>query len=188
VEELSESSFELESKYQDLETLYEQEKQKREEGDSLFKRDATKAKEQLLDVTKNYDALRKKYQEDVEQIKSVSEEEMVLKIEKIGDLEYKLKQIEDQWEISKQKWEKDQAIFKQKQEFSEFQLSEERRKNDEQKTSHENILRNIQYKERESVVGKEEASKRMQDVKDKHSEEYQELEAKFDQVRKRLGD
>lgn len=28
----------------------------------------------------------------------------------------------------------------------------------------------------------------MQDVKDKHSEEYQELEAKFDLVRKRMGD
>jgi hypothetical protein len=42
-------------------------------------------------VTKNYDALKKRYQEDVEQMKSVSEDEMVLKTDKISDLEYKLK-------------------------------------------------------------------------------------------------
>ena len=38
---------------------------------------------------------------------------------------------EEQYEMSKQKWDKDLAIFKQKQEFLDLQLKEERLKNEE---------------------------------------------------------
>ena len=39
--------------------------------------------------------------------------------------------------MARQKWEKDQAIFRQKQEFLELQLKEERVKNEEQKAGHD---------------------------------------------------
>lgn len=39
--------------------------------------------------------------------------------------------------MSKQKWDKDQAIYKQKHEFHELQLKEERLKNEEQRQSHD---------------------------------------------------
>jgi hypothetical protein len=71
-----------------------------------------------------------------------------------------------------QKWEKDQAIYKQKQEFLEVQLKEERKKNEEQRDAHDQIIRNIQSRERESVIGKEEASKRVAEIKEAHSKEY----------------
>lgn len=50
-----------------------------------------KAKEQLAEVSKNYEALKRKYAEDVEQMRAVSEEELVQKTDRISDLEYKLK-------------------------------------------------------------------------------------------------
>lgn len=109
-----------------------------------------------------------------------------MKSEKITDLEQKNKQMEEIMELSKQKWEKDQAIFRQKMEFLELQLKEERIKNDEQRQAHDTILRNIQNRERESVIGKEEASKRIQELKEQHTAEYQELERKYELIRKRL--
>jgi hypothetical protein len=36
------------------------------------------------------------------------------------------------------------------------------------------------------VIGKEEAAKRIQDMKEAHTQEYQELEAKYEAIRKRL--
>lgn len=47
-------------------------------------------------------------------------------------------------------------------------------------------MRNIQSKERESVINKEEASKRLQEIKEIHSNEYAEMVAKYDSIRKRL--
>jgi hypothetical protein len=47
-------------------------------------------------------------------------------------------------------------------------------------------MRNIQNRERESVIGKEEAAKRLQDIKEMHSQEYHDLEAKYEAIRKRL--
>lgn len=68
----------------------------------------------------------------------------------------------------------------------ELSLKEERTKYDEQRQAHEQIMRNLQSRERESVINKEEASKMLQEIKESHSTEYQELEAKYDSIRKRL--
>ncbi|MFS8160139.1 MAG: hypothetical protein ACMG6E_08000, partial [Candidatus Roizmanbacteria bacterium] len=76
---------------------------------------------------------------------------------------------------------------KQKQEFLDLQLKEERLKNEEQRQSHDQVIRSIQSRERESVIGKEESAKRIGEVKEMHAKEYQELEAKFDQTRQRLS-
>ena len=50
------------------------------------------------------------------------------------------------------------------------------------------MIRNIQSRERESVIGKEEASKRIQEIKESHTVEYQEMERKYEQIRKRLSE
>ena len=85
----------------------------------------------------------------------------MVRSERIQELEQRVKQAEESLEISRQKWEKDQAIAKQKQEFLELQLREERTKYEEQKQAHEHIMRNIQSRERESVIGKEESARRI---------------------------
>ena len=64
--------------------------------------------------------------------------------ERISELEQAVKTAEDNVEHSNKRWEKDQAIFKQKQEFLELQLKEERTKFEEQRQAHDQILKNIQ--------------------------------------------
>jgi hypothetical protein len=49
-------------------------------------------------------------------------------------------------------------------------------------------MRNISNRERESVIGKEEAAKQLQNIKEIHSQEYHEMEAKYQVERKRLID
>ena len=49
-------------------------------------------------------------------------------------------------------------------------------------------MRNIQNRERESVIGKEEAARRLQEIKEVHTSEYHELESKYESIRKRLSD
>ncbi len=70
----------------------------------------------------------------------------------------------------------------------ELQLREERQKYEEQRQAHEQIMRNISNRERESVIGKEEAAKQLQNIKEIHSQEYHEMEAKYQVERKRLID
>jgi hypothetical protein len=41
-------------------------------------------------------------------------------------------------------------------------------------------------RERDSVIGKEEASRRIQEIKEQHMIEYRELESKYDGLRKRM--
>jgi hypothetical protein len=53
-------------------------------------------------------------------MKQLQEDEMLNKSDRILELESKCKTIEESFEIARQKWEKDQAIFKQKQEFLEL--------------------------------------------------------------------
>lgn len=131
-----------------------------------MKKEVSKLKEHLGEITKQNDILKKKYSNEVEQMKLVSEDDLNSKSEKITEQEQKIKTLEESFDIAKQKWEKDQAIYKQKQEFLELQLKEERNKNDDQKQTHDTMFRNLQNRERESVIGKEEANKRINDVRE----------------------
>lgn len=65
-------------------------------------------------------------------------------------------------------------------------LREERQRYEEQRQQHDHMLRNLQMRERDSVIGKEEAGKRIQEIKDKQMEEYKELEGTFETKRKRM--
>ena len=58
--------------------------------------------------------------------------------------------------MAKQQWAKDEALYKQKQELAQFQLEEEKKKYQEQKVTHESMLKTISQQNRESVVGRDE--------------------------------
>ena len=60
-----------------------------------MRKDLQKTKDQFLDLTKVNDAFKKKYSEEVEQLKYVSEDDKNLKDQKIYELESALKTSED---------------------------------------------------------------------------------------------
>lgn len=115
----------------------------------------------MQDTQRQYDLLRKKYSDDVDALRATQEEESQGRTERIRELELQAKSAEEALDLARQRWDKDQAIARQKQEFMELQLREERQKYEEQRQAHEQIMRNIQNRERESVIGKEEAAKRL---------------------------
>jgi hypothetical protein len=50
---------------------------------------------------------------------------------------------EEETEAARNKWEKDEAIYKQKQEFMEMQVKQEREKQEEQRKTHEQMMRSM---------------------------------------------
>lgn len=120
MEEQSEQLFEWETKHQDLETKYEQESARWEDSETAKTKELNKLKETLADTQRNYDQIKKKYIDDVENLKVSKEEEQVMKSERIRELELLARGAEEALELSRQRFEKDQAIAKQKQEFLEL--------------------------------------------------------------------
>lgn len=45
--------------------------------------------------------------------------------------------------MSKQKWIKEEAVLKQRVEFVQYQLEEEKKKSDEQKQAHDSMLKSL---------------------------------------------
>jgi hypothetical protein len=60
-----------------------------------LRKDLQKTKDQFLELTKVNDAFKKKYSEEVEQLKYVSEDDKNLKDQKIYELESALKTSEE---------------------------------------------------------------------------------------------
>ena len=87
VEEQSEQLFEWETKHQDLETKYEQESGRWEDSETARTKELNKVKETLAETQRNYDLIKKKYNEDVENLKVSQEEEQVSRSERIRELE-----------------------------------------------------------------------------------------------------
>jgi hypothetical protein len=56
--------------------------------------------------------LKKKYNEEVDIMRATSEEENQARTERIRDLESSLRAAEENLELARQKWDKDQAISK----------------------------------------------------------------------------
>ena len=106
-EEQSEQLFEWESRYQDLETRFDQATSKYEESEAQKVKDITKLRDTLSDTQRNYDVLKKKYTDEVEHLKASSEEDSSARTERIRELEADLKSLEDNLEIANKRWEKD---------------------------------------------------------------------------------
>ena len=77
------------------------------------------------------------------------------------------KEVWDENDGFKQKIDKDQAINQQKMEFLQVQLDQERNQRSEEKRNHDRMLRSIQSSQRESVIGREEATKQLDDLKNR---------------------
>eukprot|EP01022_Parablepharisma_sp_SALTPOND_P029008 TRINITY_DN722_c0_g1_i1.p1 TRINITY_DN722_c0_g1~~TRINITY_DN722_c0_g1_i1.p1 ORF type:complete len:1467 (-),score=323.46 TRINITY_DN722_c0_g1_i1:3360-7760(-) len=105
---------------------------------------------------------------------------------KIAELQATNKSLDEQMKASKIKWEKEEAINKQKQEFYEVQLSEAKKQLEETRKSHETMVRALENKEKD-VICQEEASKQLIMMKDEHLNEIREIEETHEEVRKRLA-
>jgi hypothetical protein len=71
-----------------------------------------KVRDILAETQKNYETLKKKYNEEVDIMRATSEEENQARTERIRDLESSLRAAEENLELARQKWDKDQAISK----------------------------------------------------------------------------
>jgi len=108
-------------------------------------------------------------------------------LDKLEDLESTLKDTKETFEMAKQNWAKEEAVLKQRLEFSQFQLEEEKKKFDENKKSHEAMLKSLQTSNRESVIGREEAQQRINDMEQKFVEERKLLDEQHNEARNRLA-
>ena len=75
----------------------------------------------------------------------------------MAELEAQLKETQDTFEMGKQTWVKEEAVLKQKLEFVQYQLEDEKKKSEENRQANESMLKSLQSSNRESVIGKEEA-------------------------------
>ena len=90
---------------------------------------------------------------------------------KVDELESSLKDMQENYDVSKQSWDKEKAVLNQRLEFLEYQLDDERKKFEENKNSHESVLKSLQSSNRESVVGREEAQLRINDMEEQFVQE-----------------
>lgn len=73
--------------------------------------------------------------------------------------------------MGKQTWVKEEAVLKQKLEFVQYQLEDEKKKSDENRQAHESMLKSLQSSNRESVIGKEEAQIKINEMEQKFMNE-----------------
>jgi len=90
--------------------------------------------------------------------------------------------------MAKQKWVKEEAVLKQRFEFVQYQLDEEKKKSEEQKQAHESMLKSLQSSNRESVIGREEAQTKINEAEQKFMNERKKQEDQYNEYRKRLTD
>ena len=83
------------------------------------------------------------------------------------ELEGQLKETQETFEIAKQSWAKDEAVLKQKIEFIQYQLEDEKKKFEEAEKTHYSMISSIQSTNRESVIGRTEAETKMSEMEQK---------------------
>lgn len=93
---------------------------------------------------------------------------------------------EETFDMARQQWAKEEAVLKQKLEFSQFQLDEEKKKFVDAKKNHESMLHSLQSTSRESVVGREEAQQRLNEMEQKFIDERKQLDGQHAEQRNRL--
>ena len=101
-------------------------------------------------------------------------------------LEGQLKETQDTFEMGKQTWQKEEAVLKQKLEFVQYQLEDEKKKFEENRQAHESMLKSLQSSSRESVIGKEEAQIKINEMEQKFMNERKVQEEQYNEYRKRL--
>jgi phosphoserine phosphatase len=98
-------------------------------------------------------------------------------------LEATLKDTKETFEMAKQNWAKEEAVLKQRLEFAQFQLDEEKKKFEENRVANESLLKSLQTQNRESVIGREEFQQRVNDIENKFVDERKALEKQHNESR-----
>lgn len=176
IETQKDQIYDWESKYQDLDQKFEQETTKWKDLETNLQREIAKLKETHQSLQTSNESLKKKLDQELAANSARDQEENAAKDNKIADFEVYTKELEEEIDSLKSKYEKDSAISQQKLEFLQVQLDQERAAREEQKKNHERLLSNMNNNARESVIGKEEANKKVDELKEKFAHEYQQLQ------------
>ena len=171
----------MESKIQESEQQLQSSQQKFIDQETQLKKELAKTKDVQQSLSKANEDLKSKYEKEVNNFTQQKEQHLLEASERITELENILKEVEDENEAMKQKIDKDQAINQQKMEFLQVQLDQERSQRQEEKRNHDRMLKSIQSSQRESVIGKEEATKQLDELKNQFQLELQRCQDQYDQ-------
>jgi len=131
-------------------------------------------------MTNDKKAIEAKFDSHISKFNAEKEEESEQKSQRIQELEVYVKSIEDENESLKNKYEKDQAISQQKIEFMQVQVEQEKNQREEVRRNYERMIKTFQAGSRESVIGKEEAQKHLESIKEKFQNDYRSLQESFE--------
>ena len=183
---MKEQIYEFENKNSELEMALEEQKGQFNDKLASLQKDLGKSKEIEADLNRKHESLQKKYEQEVKLIKSTSDNDKNLNEERMSVLEGQLKETQDTFEMGKQTWQKEEAVLKQKLEFVQYQLEDEKKKFEENRQAHESMLKSLQSSSRESVIGKEEAQIKINEMEQKFMNERKVQEEQYNEYRKRL--
>lgn len=156
IEELKEVNYEQETKISDLEITMEEQKNKLSDELNLKAKELKKNNDSQSDIQRKFDQLQKKYDQECIAMKAAQDKEAELNSERMGEMETQLKDTKETFDMAKQNWAKEEAVLKQRLEFAQFQLDEEKKKFEENRIANESLLKSLQTQNRESVIGREE--------------------------------
>lgn len=94
------------------------------------------------------------------------------------DLEDTIKEKEEELKTLRISLDKELAIFNQKLEFKDVQCQQLKLQLEESRSTHDQMIKAIESKAKESVDGRENAQKKVSEIKDQHMLEIREMEAK----------
>lgn len=107
---------------------------------------------------------------------------------KVEQLKLEITKKDSELQSEASKWTMEQTIQQQKIEFMETQVLEANQKIDENRKTHEAMLKAVQSRESEKIGVIEEADKKIEELKQEHYNEMKELEQRFEATNKRLCD
>lgn len=102
------------------------------------------------------------------------------------DLEATLKDKEEEVKALRISLDKELAIFNQKLEFKEVQCGQLRLQLEESRSTHDQMVKAIEHRARESVDGRENAQKKVSEIREQHMLELREIDARHALVKATL--
>ena len=185
---MKEQIYDWETKCSDMEMQMEELKNNQGTQLETLQKDLQRTKDSEGELNKKLEQLKKKYDQESQNFKNNQENDKLLHDQKLSEVESQLKDTQETFEMAKQKWIKEEAVLKQRVEFVQYQLEEEKKKSDEQKQAHDSMLKSLQSSNRESVIGREEAQTKINEMEQKFMNERKKQEEQYNEYRKRLTD
>lgn len=186
LDDLKEQAYESENKNSELEMALEEQKASFSDMMAGLNKELAKSRGLEGDLNRKHESLQKKYDQESKLLKSGADNDKILSEQRMADLEAQLKETQDTFEMGKQAWVKEEAVLKQKLEFVQYQLEDEKKKFEENRQAHESMLKSLHSSNRESVIGKEEAAIKINEMEQKFTNERKLQEEQYNEYRKRL--